>query len=54
MRDRRKSIVKLRIEIEELEKQIELAKESGKVAFAARLEKIMEIKNKRLTSWLRL
>tara|TARA_B100000287_G_C20334541_1_gene663164 strand:- start:3 stop:167 length:165 start_codon:yes stop_codon:yes gene_type:complete len=54
MKDRRKSIVKIQLEIQELEEQIDFAKKCNKLAFASRLEKIKELKNKRLNSWLQI
>ena len=48
-----KRIFKLKIRIEELERQIFDAKKDNKLAFASRLELIKEKEKDKLTNWVR-
>ncbi len=52
MKIRSKSINKLKLEIQELEKQIQDAYSQNRKAFASRLNKIKLIKEKRLENWI--
>ena len=52
MKERRKRITSLKLEIEEIEKLIEKFKENGKIAFASRLSIIIEKKTNLLDSWI--
>jgi|ETNvirnome_6_100_1030635.scaffolds.fasta_scaffold00069_42 uncharacterized protein YqgQ len=52
MKDRRKRIEFLKIEIEKLELEITNAESFGKMHFASRLRLIQERKNNILNSWI--
>ena len=52
MKDKSKRINSLKLEIEKLEHEIDLAEKDKKYAFAHRLTLILSIKNKRLESWI--
>ena len=52
MKDRRKRITSLKLEIEDIEKLIDKSKKEGKKAFASRLTIILEKKINLLDSWI--